>query len=134
MYLQEQYEEQNKGLPTRFSLSESGSFVLIGGKDKVDDNMGMLLAFIGWFRLYTQDYVINVYQFLQNTTSYLFQFKNILRLKILEVGRKYVPFANIYSADIPINYEDRKSVGIYVQFKYKLKNVEDYQVIKRIVI
>lgn len=134
MYLKEQYENQNKGLPMRFQLTPSGSFELIGGKRKVDDNVSMLLAFVGWFRIFTQDYVINAYQFFQNTTSYLFQFKNVLRLKILEIGKRYVPFAKFYSVDIPLGYQNRKETTIFIQFRYRLKNVEEYQTIKRIIV
>lgn len=133
-FLVEQYEAQNKGLPTRFQLSDNGSFQLIGGRAKVDDNVSMLLCFVGWFRLFTPDYVINAYQFLQNTTSYLFQFKNILRLKILEIGKKYVPFARFSAVDIPLNYQNRKETTIYIEFQYRLKNVDDYQTIKRIIL
>lgn len=45
-------KNQNKGLPTRFQF-ENGKFQLKGGKDKVDDNV-TILAFVGWFRIYTQ--------------------------------------------------------------------------------
>ena len=134
MYLKEQYESQNIGLTTRFQLTAEGGFQLVGGKQKVDDNVSMLLCFVGWFRLFTQDYCINAYQFLQNTTSYLFQFKNILRLQILDIGKRYVPFAKFNSVDIPINNADRKESTIHIQFKYKLKNVEEYQTIKRIIL
>lgn len=133
MYLQQQYEDQNKGLPMKFQLRD-GKFELIGGRAKVDDNVSMLLAFVGWFRFYTQDYVIDAYRFIQNTTSYLFQFKNVLRLKIMDIGRKYAPFCNFYAVDIPIDYNNRKETTIYIQFQYKLKNVDDYQTIKKIVI
>lgn len=133
MYLNKQYIKQNKGLPMMFQLS-NGKFELIGGKDKVDDNVSMLLAFVGWFRIYTQDYVINAYKFFQNTSTYLFQFKNILRLQILDIGKKYVPFANFTAVDVPINYENRKETAIYIEFKYKLKSVDEYQTIKKIVL
>ena len=134
MELFQQYEDQNKGLRTDFRLSESGGFLLSGGKDKVDNNVTMLLSFIGWFRLYTQEYVINVYQFHQNTTSYLYQFKNIIRLSILDIGKKYLPFANLTSVDIPINYSNRKETDVVIQFKYKLRNIEEYQTIKKIIL
>lgn len=134
MYFKKQYDDQNIGLPMRFQLTSSGSFRLIGGKEKVDDNVSMLLAFIGWFRMFTQDYIINAYKFLQNTTAYLVQFKNILRLNILDIGKRYVPFAKFYSVEIPLNYQNRKETTILIQFKYNLKNVNEYQVIKRLII
>jgi len=123
----------NKGLPTHFKL-ENGRFALVGGTDKVDDNISMLLAFIGGFRLYTQDYVIDAYRFYQNTTNYLFKYKNIIRLKILDLGNRYVPFANFNAVDLPIDYGDRKSTSIYINFSYKLKNVNEQKTIKRVII
>lgn len=129
-----EYEKQNKGLPSRFYLN-NGKFVLVGGKKKVDDNMAMFLSFVGWFRYFTQDYVINVYAFFQNTTSYLQQFKNTLRLRILEVGSRYIPFADIRAVDIPVNYAgDRKATTVFMQYKYRLKNVEEVQTIKKIIL
>lgn len=129
----QQYENQNKGLPTRFQL-ENGKFQLKGGKDKVDDNVTMLLAFVGWFRIYTQDYVIDAYQFFQNTTSYVYQFKNILRLRVMDIGKRYVPFANFYAVDVPVDYTNRKETTLHIQFQYKLKNVQEYQTIKRVIL
>ena len=129
----ELYESQNKGLPTRFNLV-NGKFQLKGGKDKVDDNVAMLLSFIGWYRLYTQDYVIDAYQFFQNTTSYLYQFKNILRLRVMDIGKRYVPFANFYAVEVPIDYSNRKESSVHIQFQYKLKNVQEYQTIKRVIL
>jgi len=136
MFLQNQYENQNKGLPTRFQLTEGGAFMLIGGRKKVDDNVKMFLNFTNWFRIFTQDYCLGYYanRFVQNTSSYLFQFKNILRLKILEVGKKYIPFANFYAVDIPLDPTNRKETTIFIQFQYKLKNVDDYQIIKKVII
>lgn len=127
------FDSQNKGLPSRFQLT-GGKFELIGGKKKVDDNVLLLLDFVGWFRLYTQDYIIDVYQFFQNTTSYLFQFKNILRLRVMDIGKKYVPFASFYAVDVPIDYSNRKETALNIQFKYRLGSVEEYQTIKRIIL
>lgn len=132
-YAEKLYENQNKGLPTRFQLVD-GKFQLIGGTKKVDDNVSMLLSFIGWYRIFTQDYVIDAYQFFQNTTSYIYQFKNILRLRVMDIGKKYVPFANFHAVDIPVDYTNRKETTLHIQFQYKLKNVEEYQIIKKVII
>ena len=134
MYLNKKYENQNKGLPTRFVINQSGGFGLVGGKAKVDDNVIMLLAFIGWFRLFKHDYVINVYNFYQNTTAYLYQFKNILRLQVMDIGKRYVPFAKLYAVDVPVQYNERKETSINIQFKYNLSEVEEYQTIKKIIL
>lgn len=129
------FESQNKGLPTRFNIVE-GKFELIGGTRKVDDNMSMLLCFVGWFRIFKQDYIIDAYQLYQNTTSFLYTFKNILRLKIMDIGKKYVPFAKFSAVDIPNNYYDRKSTEIVVEFRYNLKDVDldnNVQVVKKLI-
>lgn len=123
----------NLGLPTRFQL-QNGKFLLVGGTPKVDDNVSMLLAFVGWYRLYTQDYVIDAYRFYQNTTNYLFKYKNIIRLKILDIGVRYVPFAKFTAVDIPIDFTDRKSTSIQINFSYKLRNVQQQRTIKRVII
>ena len=128
------YEDQNKGLPTNFRLDSTGKFLLVGGKEKVDDNMTMFLAFFGLFRLHTSDYVIHVSRFVNKTTSYLFRFKNILRLKMLLAGKNYIPFAKIHAIDIPLNYQDRKKSTLYVQFRYNLKNEEGLQTIKKVIV
>lgn len=129
------FESQNKGLPTRFNLV-GGKFELVGGTKKVDDNVSMLLCFVGWFRIFKQDYVIDAYQLYQNTTSFLYYFKNIIRLKILDIGKRYVPFAKFSAVDIPNNYMDRKRTEILVEFRYNLKSVDDadnVQVIKKLI-
>ena len=131
------FDNQNKGLPTRFQIID-GKFQLMGGKAKVDDNIAMLLCFVGWFRIFKQDYVINAYQLYQNTTSFLYYFKNILRLKIMDIGARYVPFAKFNAVDIPINYTDRKRTEIMIEFTYNLKNVEkdeggNLQVVKKLI-
>ena len=120
------FENQNKGLPTRFNIVD-GKFQLLGGKAKVEDNVAMLLCFVGWFRIFKQGYVINAYQLYQNTTSFLYYFKNILRLKIMDIGARYVPYAKFSAVDIPINYTDRKRTEIVIEFEYNLSNVEEEQ-------
>ena len=127
------FDTQNKGLPTRFSIV-NGKFALLGGKEKVDDNVSMLLSFVGWFRLFTQDYVINAYSFFQNTTSYLYRFKNILRLRVLSIGRRYVPFADFQSVDLSLNYRNRKETALYARYGYNLRDVTEKQTIRRVIL
>tara|TARA_B100002049_G_C15906664_1_gene302238 strand:+ start:99 stop:500 length:402 start_codon:yes stop_codon:yes gene_type:complete len=131
MYAKSKYENQNKGLKTDFQL-EGGKMVLKGGTEKVDDNISMLLAFVGWFRVFTPDFCINPYQFLHNTTSYMFRFKNVLRLSILKVGKNYVPFAKFKAVDLLLDPTNRKDRTIHVQFQYNLKDVKEYQTIKKV--
>ena len=123
----------NKGLHTRFKIID-GKFGLIGGKYNVDDNVSMLSDFIGWFRIFKQDYVIDVYRFYQNTTNHLNKFKNIFKYKVMAVGKDYVPFANFYAVDIVPNSINRKEVEMIIQFRYNLKDETSYQIIRKIVL
>lgn len=112
-------DNYNRGLPTNFELVD-GKFNLVGGTSKVDDNVSMLLNFVGWYRFYKQDYVINAYRFYQNTSNYLLKYKNTLRLSVLDIGEKYVPFANFVAVDLPINPTDRKSTTLHISFMYNI--------------
>lgn len=123
----------NMGLSTRFKLKD-GKISLSGGVEKVDDNIVMLLSFINWFRLYKQDYVINVYRFYQNSSNNLFRYKNILRLSILELGDKHVPFAKFNSVDVPVDYTDRKRASLLINFSYNLSSVQQESTIKKVLL
>lgn len=131
-YSKEQTKD-NKGLHTRFQLS-GGKFTLTGGKDKVDDNINMLSSFIGWFRIFKQDYVIDVYRFYQNTTNHLNKYKSVFKFKVLATGKNYVPFADLYAVDIVPSQENRKEMELIIQFRYNLKNQEDFQIIRKIIV
>jgi hypothetical protein len=126
-------KKQNMGLPTRFSL-ESGKFAMNGGKEKVDDNVKMFLAFVDWFRFFKQDYIIDAHRFIQNTSTFLYRYKNIFKLKTLSAGRKYVPFAEIYAVDMPMNFADRKEANIFIEYRYRLDGTREQQTIKKVVL
>lgn len=83
----------------------------------------MLLYLLSWdgLEFIHRDYVIDAYQFFQNTTSYVYQFKNILRLRVMDIGKRYVPFANFYAVDVPSRHTSRKETTLHIQFQYKLK-------------
>lgn len=127
--------KENNGLSTRFELV-NGSFRLMSGENKVDDNMSMFLNFIGWFRFFKQDYSLNIHRFYQSNTNNLFKYKNILRLSVSQLGVKHIPFATINAVDIPIDYNDRKRAGLYISYKYNLKDVDNSSnnVIRRILV
>ena len=123
----------NMGLNTRFKLN-NGKIELKGGTEKVDDNIVMLMSFINWFRTYKQDYVIDVYRFYQNTTNNLFKYKNVLRLSILNLGDNHVPFAKFNAVDIPIDYTNRKTANLIINYSYNLISVQRENTIKKILI
>jgi hypothetical protein len=108
----------NKGLPSNFELV-GGKIVLTGGPEKVDDNITFWISFIGWFRIFRPQFVLNVYQFYQNTTSYLYQFKNNFRLSVLDSAPDNVPNAEFTAVDLSQEPADRRQLGILLRFTYK---------------
>jgi hypothetical protein len=52
----------------------------------------------------------------------------------MDIGKRYVPFANFYAVDVPVDYTSRKETTLHIQFQYKLKNVQEYQTIKRVIL
>ena len=108
----------NKGLSSNFQLS-GGKIVLTGGTDKVDDNILFWVAFVGWFRVFNPKFVLDVYQFYQNTTSYLYQFKNNFRLSVLENAPENIPNAEFTAVDLSQEPSDRRQLGILIKFTYK---------------
>ena len=128
------YESQNLGLPTHFQLVE-GKITLTGGDRKVDNNLRMFLNFAGWFRIFKQDYCIDVYSFYQTTTSHIYQFRNVFRLKVLDAAEKHIPFAKMHSADLVSDASTRKEATLFLQYRYNLKAAtNEVQTIKKIVI
>lgn len=124
-------EKQNKGLSTGFKLS-GGKIGLIGGMTKVDDNVTMLLKFVKHFRIYKQDYIIDLYRYYQGSTNSIFRYKNTLRLSIFDIGSRHVPFANFTAVDIPIDYTNRRSVMVTIRFSYQLRDADKMNTLKRI--
>lgn len=128
------YDSQNKGLPTHFQLVD-GRITLSGGDAKVDDNLRMFLHFAGWFRLFKQDYCMDVHSFIQATTSYVYRYRNVLRLKIMDSAEKHIPFAKLHSADLVVNNLNRKETSLFMQYKYNLKaSTNEIQTIKKILV
>ena len=127
----EAFDGKNVGLPTNFQMI-NGKFLLEGGTKKVDNNMTMLLSFIGFFRIFNQDYVIPAAFLYQNTTSFIFKFKNIFRLRVLGITKQYVPFADVYAVDVLMNRQIRKEIQLSIQYKYKLSEKAAFQTITKI--
>ena len=110
---------RNVGLPTNFQLTD-GAFTLVGGTDKVDDNLRMLVYFIGWFRIFLTDFVPNLFWLYQKDTSFINRFKGVARLKFLQSAQKYAPFGNVTAMDLPIDPNDRRSMYIDITYTYNL--------------
>lgn len=124
-------EDKNTGLPTNFTLV-NGAFGLVGGTKKSDDNMRMLVGFIGWFRIFTQDYVPNLLWLYQRESSFVNRFKSIARLNFLESAQKYAPFVDVYAVDVQNNPKDRKNLFVDISFRYKLSLKKTYTSVRYI--
>lgn len=96
-----------------------GKITLVGGPAKVEDNIQFWVSFIGWFWIFNAKFLLNVYQFYQNTTSYLYNYKNNFRLSVLENAPENIPNAEFTAVDISQELHDRRQLGILIQFTYK---------------
>jgi hypothetical protein len=126
------FSTKNTGLPSNFRLV-NGKFETIGGKPKVDDNLRMLIGFSSHFRVFTPGYIIGIYRFYQNTTNFIFSYKNVFRLRILEAARKYIPYGDFRSVDIPIDYSKRKEIAVLINYRYRLEKEDAFSTIKVLV-
>lgn len=111
---------KNYGLPSTFSLDENGAFRMVGGTAKADNSAQMMVQFIGWFRIFKQDFCVPILWLWQQPTGFVFQYKNFAKLKFAEVMEKYCPFIKPKAVDMPINPSDRREMTIDVQYSYKL--------------
>lgn len=122
-------ESKNIGLPTNFYIKD-GKFFMQGGVDKVNDNLRMIILFLGWFRIFTQDFISGLLLLYQKDTSYIFKYKSMFRLNFINLCAKYAPNANVYGMDIPFDPLDRKSLFIDVQFTHKLDKVNEPKTVR----
>ena len=113
---------KNVGLGTDFYIKD-GKFFTHGGIEKVNDNIRMILYFLGWFRIFTQGYISNLLWLYQKDTSYVQKYRSVYRLGFISLCKKYAPFASVYGMDIPYDPTDRKTLYIDIQFKHKLDKV-----------
>jgi len=121
---------RNVGLGTYISLNSKGGLYMYGGTDKVDDNMRMLIHFMGWFRIFTQDFVPNLYWLYQKDTSFISRYKNVARLMFLESAQKYAPFANVKAVDLPIDQTKRRELYVDIAYGYTLDKQETVKTIR----
>lgn len=114
-------ENQNYGLPYRFSLTETGAFKLIGGGTKAQDGLAMMLTFIGWHRTYYPDFSPDVLWLLQKPTSMVESFKTVILSRFVRAINKYIPTINVEKINIQYDYTDRKKFGTAIQYTYNLE-------------
>lgn len=124
-------KDKNTGLPTNFTLN-SGKFQLVGGTEKCQDNMRMLMYFMGWFRYYHADFCVNIFWFLQKPTSFLTVYKNIFLGQFIDAAMKYAPFIEIKKANIFYDNtgSDRKNLVIGVEYVYAIERDKPYKFVQ----
>lgn len=113
------FAEKNNGLPTNWLL-EDGKFKLISGGDKVDDNMTLLMSFVGWFRIFLEDFAIRGHWLFERNKYLVNKYKNTFRLQVIHIFKKYIQFAVLDDIDLPIT---KKDIRFDVSFKYNLPTV-----------
>lgn len=113
-------EDKNTGLPSKFVLSASGGFLLTGGTEKVNDNVHMILAFNGFFRIYAQDFVPALMILIQKPVSVILSLKTLILSRLLKTFSKYVEYAQVSSISLVYENDARKKIGIALEYTYKL--------------
>lgn len=114
-------QSKNKGLPYKFTL-DKGKFLLVGGAEKAQDSLRFMLSFIGWYRVYFPDYIIDIDFLVQKNTSRVQSFKTLLLGRMQVALSKYLPFISIDSINSVYEYNNRKGFGIVVTYTYDLES------------
>jgi hypothetical protein len=113
-------EENNVGLPYDFRLKD-GKFELTGGTEKAEKNMFMWLNFMGWFRVYFEDFVPDILRLLQKPASFLEAAKVLLLGRLQDSAITYLPDIDIQEMNIEKLSGSRKDYVIGMKFAYKLE-------------
>ena len=116
-------EENNKGLAYNFRLLE-GSFELTGGTEKVERNTYMWLSFLGWFRVYYEDFVPGVLTLLQRPASSIESSKILILGRLQDSVRKYLPEIDVQQLNLE-RTADRKNYVLGLKYRYNLERETD---------
>jgi hypothetical protein len=106
----------NLGLDYTTPLKE-GKFLLYGGVEKVQKNVWFFMSFIGWFRVYYEDYVPDILPLVQKPISYIQTFKVLILGRLKATVVKYLPDIALNSLDFGI--KDRNSVVFVLDYTPK---------------
>lgn len=110
--------EVNTGLPTNFVL-ENGAFQLIGGTEKANNTISMMLDFAGWFRVYAEDFPPDILWLLQQPVAVVLSRKTYLVGKLTKLFSKYLNQVNLESVTFDYDYADRKKFVVTVDYVFK---------------
>lgn len=117
------YVQQSVTVPSK-------KFNLFGGVDKANDNITMMLGFIGWFRIYHQDFVPDLLDLVQKPTSFVYNLKTIITAKLQSTIVKYIPEIQLEGINMVYDYRDTKLFTISVNYGYGLKDDENFTVVR----
>lgn len=106
-----------KGLSHKFA-PVNGKFVFTSGTQKATEALHFFLGFIGWFRVYAEDYPPDVLWLIQKPTSLLGTLKTLILGKLLGSVRKYLPHILVKSCNFAPTLEDRKVYVLSLDFAY----------------
>jgi hypothetical protein len=110
----------NTGLPSNFVIDANGRFGLVGGTDKVQDNISVLLAFSSWYRIYYTDFCVDIAWLLQKPTSMIQTFKTLLLGKFIASAEKYIPYLKVVKMNTIYSVQQRKEFQVSIEYMYNL--------------
>lgn len=123
-------DDRNVGLPVNFSLTSGGAFQLIGGTKKAEDNVTMIIGFIGHFRIYVEDFVPDILWLLQKPIGAVESQKALILGRFLTSFNKYVKSVKVEKINSQYDYKERKVFGIGLQYYYILKPQEQLRTVQ----
>ena len=112
------------GLTYDFTLT-NGKFTMKTGKDKVDADMKMLYMFFGWFRIFLQDYCVNIYFFFNKHNSFIYRYADIMKLEITRAVDKYLTFVRLEKVNIFKEVANKKELTFDTTYTYTLNTTVD---------
>ena len=90
----------------------------------------MLFGFIGWFRIYYQDFVPQLLELLQSPTSIVYSMKSILIGKLKTIISNYIPEIRVAGISMVYDYRDRKLFTLAVDYSFQLEEQENFTVVR----
>jgi hypothetical protein len=118
-------QDLNRGISHKFTLN-NGRFEMKGGTEKVTDNLYFTLQFVGFFRIYYPDFVLNLSWLLQKTSSRIGAFKTLVLGNVKKSLDKYFPTVKIDGINTIYKYNDRKGFGIAITYSFRLEQETQY--------
>lgn len=108
--------ESNKGLHSTIPL-KNGKFVLTSGEEKVGNNVTMILAFVNWHRVYSEEFCADMAWLEQAPISKVVQLRKYISFTFQNIIAKYAPFIT-HVATLPTYAPnmDRKRLNITILF------------------